>query len=244
MKAIPFLLKIVLLWVGVYLIFRFGIRPPLPSSLVFIYMTLTTIGILFYVMTFQDTTEATFGPILRFLRGSAGEAASRRYSRQLLFIGLPLIAGFMTYQRVAPRYDPPAEERVVHPAPPAEFVGLNNPYRQDKEHFAQYVKEGAQVFFQNCFFCHGDRLDGEGHFAHGFNLRPANFQDVGTIAQLQESFVFWRVSTGGPGLPDESSPWNSAMPRWETMLTAEQRWKAIMFLYDATGHTPRTWEYQ
>ena len=91
MKAVPLLLKLALLWAGVYLVFRVGIRPPLPSSLVFMYMTLTTIGILLYVTIFQDTTEAAFRPILRFLRGGAGETAGRRYSRQLLFVGLPLI---------------------------------------------------------------------------------------------------------------------------------------------------------
>jgi len=241
-RALPLLLKLTLLWGGTYLVFRFAIQPPLPASLVFMYMTLTTVGILIFVMIYADTQQAVFGPLLRFLRGDAGDATVRRYSRQLVFIGFPLIVGFMTYQRAAPRYEPPPQTRVIHPAPPGEFVGLYNPYREDPERREQYILEGQKIFFQNCFYCHGDRLDGEGHFAHGFNLRPADFQDIGTIAQLQESFVFWRVSKGGPGLPAESTPWDSAMPRWETMLTEAERWKVILFLYDYTGHEPRTWE--
>jgi len=90
--------------------------------------------------------------------------------------------------------------------------------------------------------CHGDHLDGLGHFASGLNPLPANFQDNGTIAQLTESFVFWRVAKGGPGLPREGTPWNSAMPAWEEFLTEDEIWSVVLFLYDQTGWKPRTWE--
>src|SRR5262249_10549271 len=81
-----------------------------------------------------------------------------------------------------------------------------------------------------------------GHFAYGFNPPPANFQDPGTIAMLQEAFLFWRIAKGGPGLPKESTPWNSVMPAWEDRLSEEQIWQVIMYLYDATGQHPRRWE--
>jgi hypothetical protein len=68
------------------------------------------------------------------------------------------------------------------------------------------------------------------------------FTGSGTIAQLTESFVFWRVAKGGPGLPREGTPWNSAMPAWEDILTANEIWSVIVFLYEQTGVTPRTWE--
>src|SRR3989442_83972 len=71
---------------------------------------------------------------------------------------------------------------------------------------------------------------------------PANFQDPGTIAMLQEAYLFWRIAKGGPGLPRESTPWNSVMPSWEDRLTEEQIWQVIMYLYDATGQQPRRWE--
>ena len=119
---------------------------------------------------------------------------------------------------------------------------MSNPLRQDPDRIEEYVQDGARIYFENCVFCHGDRLAGEGLFAHGFNPPPADFADQGTIAQLQESYVFWRVSTGGPGLPNESTPWDSVMPKWEDMLNEEDRWKVVMYLYNATGWTPRTWE--
>ena len=101
---------------------------------------------------------------------------------------------------------------------------------------------GGEIYIRNCMYCHGDNLDGKGHFAHGFNPPPANFQDPGTIAMLQEAYLFWRIAKGGPGLPKEATPWNSVMPAWEDRLTEEQIWQVIMYLYDATGQQPRRWE--
>ena len=59
---------------------------------------------------------------------------------------------------------------------------------------------------------------------------------------LQESFVFWRISKGGPGFPTSAHPWSSAMPAWENMLTEDEIWKVIVWIYSGTGTTPRTWE--
>ena len=70
---------------------------------------------------------------------------------------------------------------------------------------------------------------------------PLPFNDSGTIPQLTESFVFWRIAKGGPGLPKEGAPWNTAMPVWEDILTEEEIWAVIVFLYEQTGATPRTW---
>src|SRR3989449_11105412 len=86
-------------------------------------------------------------------------------------------------------------------------------------------------------YCHGNTLVGQAHFAKRFNPPPAYFQDPGTIAMLQEAYLFWRIAKGGPGLPKESTPWNSVMPAWEDRLTEEQIWEAIIYLYDATGRS-------
>ena len=106
----------------------------------------------------------------------------------------------------------------------------------------KHLAAGAAVYIRNCVYCHGDLLDGQGHFAHGFNPQPADFVGPNTIAQLSEGFVFWRIAKGGPGLPKESTPWNSAMPAWEDRLTEEQIWQVIYYLYETTGHPPRVME--
>ncbi|MBI3609700.1 MAG: c-type cytochrome [Nitrospirae bacterium] len=241
-RRIPILAKVVGVVIGIYILIRFVIQPPLPFSLVFMYMSLTVVGVLVYVSIYDDVWNEFTLPIEEFFRGRSDRGAVWQGVRLIVLAMIPLFIGWGVYNKVKPSYNPPAEQRVVHPAPPFEVAGLNNPLRQRPEKYQDYIKLGSKIYFQNCFYCHGDRFDGEGHFAHGFNLPPANFMDAGTIAQLQESFVFWRVSTGGPGLPAESTPWNSAMPKWEDMLNTEERWAVVMYLYEQTGWKPRTWQ--
>lgn len=171
--------------------------------------------------------------------------------RQPLLIVLPILVTVLIIVKMSGEVAPPAELRSIHPAPPTQLtfrdkrvdvMGLENPLRKDTANFNKYVEEGATIYFQNCFFCHGDNLDGKGHFAPALNPMPANFVDKGTIAQLQESFVFWRITKGGPGLPNEGKPWNSAMPAWEDVLTENEIWKVIMYIYEGAGVEPRTWE--
>lgn len=240
-RSIPLLLKLVSVVAGVYIVLQL-VRPPLPSSLVMMYMALTVCGVLVYVSIFAETWREFSVPLLEFFRGSPERGMLWQGGRQVALGLIPFMLGMGVYYRVTPSFAPPAEQRVVHPAPPFEVMGLTNPLKQRAERMPEYLELGAKVYFQNCVFCHGDRFDGQGHFAHGFNPPPANFMDAGTIAQLQESYVFWRVSTGGPGLPAESTPWNSAMPKWDTMLSEEERWAVVLYLYHQTGWKPRTWE--
>jgi mono/diheme cytochrome c family protein len=99
--------------------------------------------------------------------------------------------------------------------------------------------EGRALYAMNCRPCHGDSVAGDGPMADGFKLRPINFTDNGTIETIVEGYTFWRVANGGPGLPTEATPWDSAMPEWKLNLTEEQRWKIIMAEYDIAEKTPR-----
>ena len=155
-----------------------------------------------------------------------------------MLIVFPLLVGWQTYTKLAPSDLPPAENRTIHPAPPGEFVGLANPYPTNDS----TIQEGKGIYAANCSPCHGPNFDGKGSAALGFNPPPANFADPGTIAQLQESYLFWRIKKGGVGLPIEGMPWKSAMPRWEHELTDEKIWKVIIGEYDGAGQSPRTWE--
>ena len=231
-----------IIWGAVYLFLKFFINPPLPFSLMLMYMTLTSVGILVYVSIYEEILREFMDPIREFFIGDRLEGGVWKTARTVVLILIPLYMGYLTYQKVSPKLEPPVGGRTIHPAPPVEVTGFSNPLRQDASRFEEYVEDGARIYFENCVFCHGDRFEGKGIFAHGFSPPPANFADATTIAMLQESFVFWRISTGGPGLPDESTPWDSAMPRWADMLNEEDRWKVTMYLYDATGQTPRTWE--
>lgn len=239
------LLWAILASIAFYFLFK-AIQPPIPRSLLIQYMVFVVIGVLM-VVSFDDSTFARFSAPVYHLLGNPALS----WVRWPVFMATALGVSWMTWQQVLPDISPPVELRSVHPAPPnaiqafgkrINLSGLENPFRvDDPEQLTANTHEGGEIYFKNCFYCHGDKLDGTGHFAEAFNPLPANFQDVGTIAQLTESFLFWRIATGGPGLPREGAPWNSAMPVWHEMLSEEQVWKVILFLYDYTDRIPRSW---
>jgi mono/diheme cytochrome c family protein len=103
----------------------------------------------------------------------------------------------------------------------------------------KYLFEGRALYAMNCRACHGDSTGGDGPMADGFKLRPINFTDNGTIETIVEGYTFWRVTNGGPGLPTEATPWDSAMPEWKLNLTEEERWRIILAEYDLAQKTPR-----
>ena len=240
------LLQAALIVVIAFVILRFGIKPPAPFSVLSLYMMVVLLSTLVYVSSDSDSWRQ----FLRPLRATAVDR-DKRPLRLVLMVLIPLLLGYYAYTQAAAKPQAPAELRAVHPAPPAsiefrgkeiQISGLDNPLRKDQANLAKHIAAGGETYIRNCMYCHGDNLDGKGHFAYGFNPPPANFQDPGTIAMLQEAFLFWRIAKGGPGLPKESTPWNSVMPAWEDRLTEEQIWQVIMYLYDATGQQPRRWE--
>jgi mono/diheme cytochrome c family protein len=238
----------VVVLIACYFALKYGITPPIPSSLLYAYMGLIAIVIYVYLSSNTARWQSFSAPLSRLF-----VARETRIPRAILFVLLPLGVGWLVYAWGSSAAQLPAELRTVHPAPPGQItvrgksynlIGLENPLRKEPDKLAQYTAEGKVIYFQNCFVCHGDNLDGTGHFAHGFIPSPANFVDTGTIAQLQESYVFWRIAKGGPGVPPESHPWNSAMPVWENFLSEDDIWKVILYIYAGAGQSPRTWESQ
>jgi mono/diheme cytochrome c family protein len=236
----------VLILVLAFVILRVGIQPPAPWSVLTLYMSIVLLAVLVFVSADSDSWREFVRPIRSTLVNP-----DRRYLRLGLLIAIPLLLGYYAYTQAAAKPQAPPELRAVHPAPPSsiqfrgkeiQITGLDNPLRKDQASFKKHVAAGGETYIRNCMYCHGDNLDGKGHFAFGFNPPPANFQDPGTIAMLQEAYLFWRIAKGGPGLPKESTPWNSVMPAWEDRLTEEQTWQVIIYLYDATGQQPRRWE--
>lgn len=224
----------------------FGIASaPIPNTVVVQYLVTIFVGILLWVSDNEQRWTEFKRPIHEIL-----VRPDRKLTRRALLVVFPVLMAFVAYGRALPDMSAPPSFRAIHPAPPPsipfrdrtiELTGLENPLRGEGS-LEEHYEVGKRIYYQNCLVCHGDGLAGRGHYAAGFNPAPLNFQDVGTIAQLTESFVFWRIAKGGPGLPNEGTPWNSAMPAWETFLTEDEIWAVIIFLYEQTGHTPRTWE--
>jgi len=206
-----------------------------------LYMAITTVAILVFLVADEARFQAFLDPVVRLLREQR-----LAVPRILLLVSLPLLLGWFTYNSVKPRFDPPFEARTIHPEPPATFklhgndfdvLGAHRPPGMEVNE--ENLAAGRRIYFRNCMYCHGDYLDGQGHFAETVNPLPANFRDGGTISQLQETYVYWRIATGGPGLPQGATPWNSSMPVWQDFLTEEEIWQVIAFIYDASGSTPR-----
>jgi mono/diheme cytochrome c family protein len=237
-------------WLGFFIAIRFGFSVPIPASVVFIYMGIASLALIAYVTSSTDRREAIAGPIVDLIVND-----KRRPLLAAVVLLLPTLAAAGVWMRLSQPVEAPFFARTVHPASPAEITfkdkqinidSGDNPYRElEKSHpeeFKQHVEAGRKVYYQNCHFCHGDNLEATGMFVHGLDPIPTNFNDQGTIPMLRETFLFWRIARGGPGMPDEGGPWASAMPVWEKFLTEEQIWDAILFLYDYTGRRPRAKE--
>jgi hypothetical protein len=237
-------------WVGIYILLRFGFTAPIPSSVVSLYMGIVSIAILAYVSSSQERREEVSRPLVRFM-------TEKRYSALLgaTVVALPALAAANVYVQMNVPLEPPFFPRTVHPASPTEITvhdkkidldAGDNPFRHlessNPDEFRKHVENGRRVYYRNCVFCHGDDMSGNGMFVHGLDPIPTNFADKQTLANLRETFLFWRIAKGGPGLPEEGGPWDTAMPAWEKFLKEEDMWDAILFLYNFTAERPRARE--
>jgi len=237
-------------WIGLYLIFRFGFVTPVPSSVITLYMSIVSIATVAYVTSSDARREEVSRPLIRFM-------TEKRYTPLLVatVVAIPALAAANVYVKMNVPLEPPFFPRTIHPASPTEITvhdktikldAGENPFlplqRSNPAEFRTHVENGRRVYYRNCVFCHGDNMTANGMFVHGLDPIPTNFNDQGAIAMLRDTFLFWRISKGGPGLPEEAAPWSSAMPAWEKMLKEEEMWDVILFLYDFTGQKPRAKE--
>jgi len=255
---IPAFWQAVIVLVGAALIFSWAFPPFMPRSLMISYIIITLTGLLLYFSSDDQRWSEFKTPIVSTLRDD-----DKSLLRWPLLILISMLPGYAVYDAMKPSLEKPLELRQVHPSPPAaikvfdksfDLATLENPVRMrvlDQletdadgawDTYQETINAGSLVYYSNCFYCHGDQLDGKGHFAKALDPLPTDFGDVGTIAQLQESFLFWRITTGGPGLPKGGMPWNSAMPVWHEMLSEEDVWNVITFLYDYVEQVPRMWD--
>lgn len=234
-------------WISIWVLLSFGIAVPVPQSVIMLYMSIATGATAAYVTSDSERLRAFSAPLVRL----ATDPARRRHLYVVVAL-IPALVAFAVYRQMNVKLEAPAFGRTIHPAPPDKItvhstthnlITLDNPFRplqaSDPAAFAQHLVNGRRVYYQNCFYCHGDALRGDGMYVRGLNPIPTNFADAGAIALLQESFLFWRIAKGGPGLPEEGGPWDTAMPAWEKFLTEEEMWDVVLFLYDFSGQQPR-----
>src|SRR4029450_98222 len=94
-----------LILVAAFVIFRFGIRPPAPWSVLTLYMSIVLLAVLVYVSSDSDSWREFMRPIRSTL-----VAPDKRLTRLALLIVVPLLLGYYAYTQAAAKPQ-------THPAP-------------------------------------------------------------------------------------------------------------------------------
>lgn len=234
-----------LAWIAIILIianlfFRFGIAHvtnfltgkgaiPIPGSIVNMYTILTAIWLATYFTVDTERMFAIFRPILYIFNDEGGVGAGKIAGRIALCVLFPLIVGFKVYQKVGVSYTPPSDAPGIHFDLPPTF-DIEGPYDwKAGPELEDVLSEGGVTFTGHCQPCHGMLADGKGWMSRAWSPKPANFREAGTIAQLAEQSLFWRIREGGIGLPPNTIGYRSVMPRWNDVLSEEDVWKVIKF---------------
>jgi mono/diheme cytochrome c family protein len=237
------------LWMIPWLLVEYGIKivgyPGIPDTVVTMYMALVWVGVVMYISVDQQRARRFMASLKKAWVGLlalpplivANLVAHGPAATLSALIVPPLLVGNFVSSNVA-TIQPPPERSVVHSASPLEFVGLENPLSgkapKDLSADDPLIKYGEILYQQNCRWCHGKDADGQGEFAQGFLPQPANFKDTGTIAQLKQSYLLWRITEGG-----WEDPFLSAMPRWHEDIDDDEKWAIILYEYHHAGVSPR-----
>jgi high-affinity iron transporter len=87
---------------------------------------------------------------------------------------------------------------------------------------APSAERGRALFEENCTSCHGEKADGRGSNAADLTPPPANFTDAPFMRKETPFDFFHVVSVGKPA---------TAMPAWADVLSLQDRWDLVSFLY-------------
>src|SRR3989304_4892463 len=124
---LPKLLQAVLVVVGVYigfkLVFSVGLHQPIPSSLLTMYMFFVIVATLLVTTATEESAREMSGPIKALV-----EDPTKKTIRNVIFVIVPLLAGWMAYGKVAPSFEAPVELRTIHPAPPSSMKAYGKSY--------------------------------------------------------------------------------------------------------------------
>lgn len=91
------------------------------------------------------------------------------------------------------------------------------------------ASRGRVLFLENCVSCHGERADGQGPDAARLHPRPANFTSP-EFMRAETPYDFFHVISAGKG--------TSAMPAWGEVLSLQERWDLVSYLWTVQPGPP------
>ena len=96
-------------------------------------------------------------------------------------------------------------------------------------------ERGAAIFQENCASCHGSRGDGQGPDSARLDPKPANFTDSAFMRGETPNDFFHVITLGKRG---------SAMPAWGDVLSLQERWDVLSFVWGRAHDTAQLAEGQ
>lgn len=108
----------------------------------------------------------------------------------------------------------------------ARVGGMAESYRGLRNPLAPTVKNiaaGEGLYRSHCVSCHGDHAQGDGPAAESLWPPPANLRWVLQRPMASDGYLMWAIAEGGAAL-------GTAMPAFEDVLSATERWKILLFL--------------
>jgi mono/diheme cytochrome c family protein len=120
----------------------------------------------------------------------------------------------------------------AHVPAPLEYADLHVPPSVWTD--TKMIARGQEIYTTRCAICHGDAGDGKGPAGVALPLKPSDFRDKAGVAEMRDTYWFWRVSEGGQVPPFKGQ--GSVMPPWKGQLSVEDRWAVMAYQHTFSGH--------
>lgn len=131
--------KAVGLFISIFLYLKYRVYPPMPFSVLATYVVVTLAAILLWVSSSEEDWQDFRRPIIATLDA---ETQTTKIIRAGLFVFLPVLAWYLTWDSMLIKINEPVELRTVGPAPPRSFKlhgkeiileTAQNPYRINRD---------------------------------------------------------------------------------------------------------------
>ena len=122
--------------------------------------------------------------------------------------------------------DAPKEQKNAS-APHQASTEANEPPKPHVRPAVVSIEAGKKIYEAHCHYCHGQRGAGDGPVSIAITPHPADFVHDTKRMSKTDSELFESVSKG---IRREIGGDEMAMPRWQDVLTEQQRWDVLAYV--------------